>query len=189
MVASTCTPGPWSRGVLHQAGESRRHRHLQAGPAPFLHALAPSRAALVVGVAGLGTGSGLAARGTAEGLPVVWGPALDRHALAGGQATHDPIDAQQMAGWRRGGLRPHASVSPAALRATRALRRRRWPRTRHRAARLTPVPPTTGPDPRPARGHKSADQAHRHGVAARVPAPAVHQRGAVDRARMAGDDP
>jgi hypothetical protein len=41
--------------VLNQAGEILRHRHMTAGPAPFLHAIAPSREDLGVGVEGLFT--------------------------------------------------------------------------------------------------------------------------------------
>jgi hypothetical protein len=40
-VASTCTLGPWSLGLLNQAGEGCLHRHLTAAPEPFLTAVAP----------------------------------------------------------------------------------------------------------------------------------------------------
>jgi hypothetical protein len=41
--------------VLSHAGEILLHRHMQAAPAPFLTALAPSRDQLVVAVEGLCT--------------------------------------------------------------------------------------------------------------------------------------
>jgi hypothetical protein len=42
--------------LLTREGEMLVHRHLPAGPAPWLKTIAPSRTALVVGVAGLLTG-------------------------------------------------------------------------------------------------------------------------------------
>jgi hypothetical protein len=50
-VALTCTPAPWSRCVLTQDGESVLHCHLKAAPEPFLQAITPDRADLVVCVA------------------------------------------------------------------------------------------------------------------------------------------
>ena len=56
LVASTDTPAPWARGLFHQPGERLVHRHLPAGPAPFLQPVAPYRTARVVCGEGLGTG-------------------------------------------------------------------------------------------------------------------------------------
>jgi transposase len=105
-------------------------------------------------------------------------------ALHGGKANNDTIDAQKMAGRLRGGMLPHAYVSPAARRATRALLRRRMPLVRKRAARLAPVHNTHSPYTLPEIGKKSASQANRDGVAARCPAPAVHKRIEVDLALL-----
>jgi hypothetical protein len=118
--------------ILHQEGERLRHRHLPAGPDPFLKAIAPARAARVVGVEGLGTWDGLAERCAHAGLPCVLGPALYLHARSGGPATHEQSAAQPSALLLRGGLWPQASVDPAPRRATRPLLRRRLQRTRHR---------------------------------------------------------
>jgi hypothetical protein len=117
-----------------------------------------------------------------EGIPVVRGPALSRQASPGGTAQHATIDAQPSAVRRRGGRRPQASGSPAERRAPRALRRRRWPLTRPRAARRAPGQQTNRQDHVPELGTHLADTAHRDGGAARCPAPAVQQRVAVDRA-------
>jgi hypothetical protein len=95
--------------VVNQASESLLHRQMQAGPEPFLHAIAPSREDLVVGVEGLFTWYGLADLCTAEGLPCGLGHALHMNASHGGQAKNDTIDAQKMAVWLRGGMRPQAS--------------------------------------------------------------------------------
>ena len=97
-------------------------------------------------------------------------------------------DAHKIAVRLRGGLLPQAEVSPEERRATRDLLRRRVHLTRQRAELLTHVQPTNWPDHLPARGQKIADQAHRHGVAARFPDPAVHKRVAVALALIAFDD-
>jgi hypothetical protein len=110
-------------------------------------------------------------------------------ALHGGTATNDRIDARNIAVLLRGGMLPQASVSPAAMRAPRAVLRRRFPLTRTRAELLPPLQQTNRQDNLPAMGQKSADKANRAGVAARLPAPAVHQSVAGALALLAFDDP
>jgi hypothetical protein len=94
--------------LVNQDGEIRVHRNMPAGPDPFLKAVAPYRSDLVVCVAGLFTGYGLADLWARAGIPLVLGHALSMKALQGGQATHDTIDAQHIAGLRRGGRLPQA---------------------------------------------------------------------------------
>jgi hypothetical protein len=106
----------------------------------------------------------------------------------GSQAKPDPIDSQHIAVLRRGGLWPQADVDPAAMRATRALLRRRRPRRRHRAAWPTHVPQTHHPDHLPAFSPHIADQANRDRRAERCAAPAVQTHLAVDRALLGDDD-
>jgi transposase len=84
----------------------------------------------------------------------------------------------------RGGMLPHASVYPAAMRATRDLWRRRMSLMRHRAALLTHVQQPTRPYNRPAIGTQLADTATREGGAARFPDPAVQQSLEMDRALL-----
>jgi hypothetical protein len=74
------------------------------------------------------------------------------------------------------------------MRATRDLLRRRLHLRRHRAARLAPIHKTKSQDHRPEMGTQSAAKATRAGVAERLPAPAMPQRVAVDRALMDHDD-
>ena len=74
-----------------------------------------------------------------EGIAFVLGHALSMQTIHGGKATNGAIDAHTMAVRLRGGMLPQASGSPAELRATRDLVRRRMSRTRQRAERLTPV--------------------------------------------------
>lgn len=161
---------------------------MQAAPAPFLQAIAPYREELVVCVACLCTWDWLADLCARQGLPCVLGHALSMTALHGGTATNDPIDAQTMAVWRRGGRLPHASGDPAERRATRDWRRRRMHLMRHRAALLAHSQPTNRQDHLPEIGTKLAYQAHRQGVATRVPEPAVQQRIDVDLALIDHDD-
>jgi hypothetical protein len=48
MAALTGTPEPWSLCLLNQDGEIMLHHHMKTAPEPFLKALAPVRADLVV---------------------------------------------------------------------------------------------------------------------------------------------
>jgi transposase len=174
---------------LNQDGEIVLHQHMQTRPETLLKAMAPYRDALVVAVDGLCTWSWLAALCAQAGLACVLGQARSLQALHGGQAKNDKIDAHQIAGLLRGGMVPQASVSPAAMRATRALRRRRLYRARTRAALLPHVQTTNRPYPLPAIEKKIADKANRDGGAERFPAPAVHKSIAGDLALMGDYEP
>jgi hypothetical protein len=74
------------------------------------------------------------------------------------------------------------------MRATRDLLRRRMHLRRQRAAWLAPSQTTNSQYNLPEIGTKLADNTNRVGVAERVPAPAVQQRIAVDRALIHHDD-
>jgi hypothetical protein len=122
--------------IRNQDGEIRLHRNMNASAETLLKAIVPSRAEMVVAVDGLFTWSWLADLWAQAEIPVVLGPALSMQAIHGGQAQHDTIAARKIAVWLRGGMRPQASVYPAAMRATRDLLRRRMSLTRKRAERL-----------------------------------------------------
>ena len=169
--------------LVRHAGESVLHRHMTAAPESCLKAVAPYRAGLVVAVACLCPWYGLADRGAAPDLPLVPGHALDRQALHGGTATHDPLESPKMAARRRGGMLPTASVYPAERRATRDLLRRTH-LMRPRAERLSPVSKTHAQDHWPAIGQHITSNTPRAGVAARVHDPAVPTTLAVDRALL-----
>jgi hypothetical protein len=158
---------------LDQGGAVLMHRTMPTAPEAFLKALAPYRQGLVVAVAGMGPWDWLADLGADPGLSGVLGPALSMQALHGGQATHAKRDSPTIAQRWRGGMHPHAEVSPAQRRATRALLRRRMPLPHHRAALLAHVHNPPSPYPLPAMGNKIAAKANRAGGAARVAAPAV----------------
>jgi len=100
---------PMDLCILNRDGESLGHRTMSAGPDPFLTAIAPYRAEVVVCVACLFTWYGLADLGAREGMPFVLGHALSMNASHGGKATNDRIDAQKIAGLLRGGMLPPAS--------------------------------------------------------------------------------
>jgi hypothetical protein len=171
--------------ILNQDGASLMHRNRPAGPDAFLKAMAPSREDLVVCVACLFPWYWRADLCAREGLPCVLGHALSMQAIHGGKANNAKSDAPKMAVRRRGGRRPHAYVSPAAMRATRDLRR--MPLGRKRAELLTHIPQTHGQYHGPAIGTKIAYQATRGGVAERFPAPAVPKRSEVALARLDSD--
>jgi hypothetical protein len=172
---------------LHQESEILRHRNMQASPETFLKAITPYRDAMVVAVAGLFTWDWLADLCAHEGI--VLGHALSMKAIQGGKATHDPIDAHKRAVVLRGDMLPQASVSPAALRATRDLLRRRLSLTRKRAALLAHIQHTNSQYTLPEIGKKLASQANRDGGAERFPDLAVPKSMAVDLALLGDDDP
>jgi transposase len=119
-----------------------------------------------------------------EGISFGLGQALSMHAIHGGKAKPDQIDAHKIAGRLRGGMLPQAYVYPAERRATRDLLRRRMSLSRQRAALLGHVQNTKRQDNRPELGKKLAYKANRRGVAARFPDPAGQKSLAVDRARI-----
>jgi hypothetical protein len=143
---------------------------------------------MVGAVACLCTWDGRADLWADDGIPCVRGHALSMQAIQGGKAKHDQSDSHQMAAWLRGGMRPQADVSPATMRATRDVLRRRMPLAHHRAALLAHVPHTHRPYTLPAMGTKLADTAHRAGVAERCAEAAVHKRSAGALALLTSDD-
>jgi transposase len=162
---------------------------MPAGPEPFLKAVAPYRADLVVCVEGIFTWYWLADLCAREGIPFVLGHALYRKASHGGKATHDKIAAQKIAVLLRGGLLPQAYVYPAAMRATRDLLRRRMHLLRKRAELLAHIQHTNSQYNLAEIGKKMAYKANRNGVAARFPEPAVQKNSEVDLALIGHDDP
>ena len=168
--------------MVSQEGESLVHRNIKAAPEPFLKAIAPYRDNLVVAVACLFTWYWLANLCAQEGIPFVLGHALSMKAIHGGKAKNDKIDAQKIAGLLRGGMLPQAYVSPAAMRATRDLLRRRMHLMRKRAELLAHVQNTNSQYNLPAIGKKITYKANRDGVAERFPDPAVHKSIEVDLA-------
>src|SRR5262245_27342548 len=165
--------------MVHQDGAILVHRHMPAAPEPVLKAVAPSRDGLVVAVACSFTWYWLADRCTQAGLPFVLGHALSMQASHGGKAKNDQIDSPKIAALLRGGMLPQASVSPAEMRATRDLLRRRMHLMRKRAALLAHIHKTKSPYNLPEIGKTIAYKANRDGVAKRFPAPAVQKSMAV----------
>jgi transposase len=116
------------------------------------------------------------------------GHALYMKAIHGGKVKNDRIDAHTMAVLLRGGMLPPAYVYPAAMRATRDLLRRRRHLMRQRAELLAHIHKTTSQYHLAEIGKKLADKAHRAGVAARFPEPAVQKSIAVDLTLIGHDD-
>ena len=111
--------------ILSQDGEVMLHRHMKASPDALLKAIAPYRDDMVIAVAWIFTWYWLADLCAQEGLPFVLGHALSMQAIHGGKTQNEKIDSQNIAVLLRGGMLPQAYVYPAAMRATRALLRRR----------------------------------------------------------------
>jgi transposase len=103
-------------------------------------------------------------------------------AIHGGKAKNDTSDAHKIAVLLRGGMLPQAYVSPAAMRATRDLLRRRMHLMRKRAALLAHIQKTTSQYNLPEIGTKLAYKANRNGVAERFLDPAVPKSIEVDLA-------
>ena len=148
----------------------------------FLKALAPYREDRGVAVACIFPWYWLADLCAREDIPVVLGHALSMQAIHGGKAKNDTIDAQKIAVRLRGGLVPQADVSPAEMRATRDLLRRRGHLVRQRAELLTHGQQTNRQDTLPEIGKAIAYKTNRPGVAARCADPAVPKSVEVDLA-------
>jgi transposase len=175
--------------ILSQDGEIMLHRNMTARPETFLKAIAPSRDAMGVAVECIFPGYWLADLCAPDGIPFVRGPALSMKAIHGGKAQNDKIAAHKMAGLLRGGMLPQAYGSPAEMRATRDLLRRRMSLSRQRAERLAHLQHTNRQSHLPEIGKKLADTANRAGVAERFPDPAVPKSMAGDLALLGDYDP
>jgi transposase len=174
--------------ILSQEGEILLHRNMKAAPDPFLKAVAPYREGLVVAVECLFTWYWLADLCAQEGIPFVLGHALYMKAIHGGKAKNDKIDSEKIAMLLRGGMLPQADVSPAQMRATRDLLRRRTHLMRKRSELLAHVHNTNSQYHLPEIGKKIAYKANRDGVAERFEDPAVQKTIAVDLALITSDD-
>jgi transposase len=175
--------------IFNRDGEILVHRNMQTRPDTFLTAIAPYRDDLVVCVECLFTWYWLADLCAREGIPFVLGHALSLKAIHGGKAKNDTSDAQKIAVLLRGGMLPQAYVSPAEMRATRDLLRRRMPLRRKRAELLAHLQNTQSHYNLPEIGKKIASKANRDGIAERLPAPAVPKSIEVDLALIGYDDP
>jgi len=168
--------------ILDQAGETLLHRNMPATPEALLKAIAPYREQIVLAAECLFTWYWLADLCADHGIPFVLGHALYMKPIHGGKAKNDKIDAHKIAVLLRGGMLPQASVSPAEMRATRDLLRRRMHLARKRGALLAHVHNTNSQYHLPAIGTKIASKANRDGVAERFADPAVQKSIEVDLA-------
>jgi len=168
--------------LLDHHGAILLHRHMPARPETFLKAIAPYRDDIVVAVECIFTWYWLADLCAREGIPFVLGHALYMQAIHGGKAKNDKIDSHKIAVLLRGGMLPQASVSPAAMRATRDLLRRRMHLMRKRAELLAHIQNTNSQYNLPEIGKKLAYKGNRDGVAERFLDPAVQKSVEVDLA-------
>ncbi len=103
-------------------------------------------------------------------------------AIHGGKAKNDKIDSQKIAALLRGGMLPKAYVSPAEMRATRDLLRRRMHLMHKRSELLSHVQNTNSQYNLPEIGKNIAYKANRDGIAKRFADPAVQKNIEVDLA-------
>ena len=168
--------------ILNQAGATLLHRNMPATPEALRKAIAPYHEQIVLAAECLCTWYWLADLCADHGIPFVLGHALSLKAMHGGKAKNDKIDSQKIAALLRGGMLPQAYVSPAEMRATRDLLRRRMHLARKRGELLAHVQNTNSQYNLPAIGKKIAYKANRDGVAERFADPAVHKSIEVDLA-------
>jgi len=166
--------------LITHDGAIRMHKNMQAAPEPLLQAIAPYREALGVAVECLFPWYWLADLCAQENSTCVLGHALSMKAMHGGKATNEKIDSQQIAVLLRGGMIPQSYVSPAQMRATRAVLRRQLPLRRKRADLLRHVQKTTSQYTLPEIGKQIASKANREGVAEHFDDPTVHKSIEVD---------
>jgi transposase len=150
--------------ILDATGQVLVHRDVKSNPAERLETVAPYREDLVVAAECRFTWYWLADVCAAEGIPFVLGHALAIKAIHGGKAKNDKLDSLKIATLLRGGLLPQAYVYPAAMRATRALLRRRRHLVRKRGQLLAHIQHTRAHYQLPEFGRRLAYPANRAGV-------------------------
>src|SRR5499425_1318073 len=168
--------------ILDQSGAVLVHRNMKTDPETFLHVVAPYRQGMVVAVECMFTWYWLADLCADAGIPFVLGHALYMKAIHGGKAKNDKIDAHKIAVLLRGGMLPQAYVSPAEMRATRDLLRRRCHLVHKRGELLAHLQNTNSQYNLPEIGKKLAYKGNRDGVAERFLDPAVQKSVEVDLA-------
>jgi transposase len=125
--------------ILDQDGNIVFDRNLPCDPKAFLHAIAPFRDGIVVGVECMFGWYWVADLCREQQIPFVLGHALYMKAIHGGKAKNDRIDAGKIARLLRGGTFPLSYVYPKGMRETRDLLRRRMYLVHKRAELITHV--------------------------------------------------
>ena len=126
-------------GILDAAGQVLVHRNVPSTPAAVLEVVGPYRTDLAVAVECMFTWYWLADLCATEHIVFVLGHALAMKAIHGGKAKNDKIDSHKIGVLLRGGMLPQAYVSPAAMRSTRDLLRRRLHLVRKRGELLSHI--------------------------------------------------
>jgi transposase len=170
--------------LAHDGGTVVFDRNLPARPDALLHALAPFRDGLVVGVECRFAWYWVADLCQQEQIPFVLGHALSMKAIHGGKAKTDRLDAGKIARLLRGGTFPLAYAYPKGMRQTRDLLRRRTYLVRKRAELLTHLQILNAQDNLAPFGKKLAYAANRAelNVAARFADPSVQTSARIDLA-------
>lgn len=125
--------------ILDGDGQIVLHKNIKSRPEPFLAAIEPCRADLVVSAECVFTWYWLADLCRKENIEFVLAHALYLRAIHGAKAKNDKLDAFKIANLLRGGNIPQAYVYPPEMRATRDLLRRRLYLVRKRAELLSHI--------------------------------------------------
>jgi transposase len=123
--------------VLDAKGKVVKDANIAATPDPFLQAIAPYRADLVVGCECMFAWYSLSDLCLAEKVPLLVGHALYMKLIHAALAKNDRIDANKIARLLKGGNFPLSYVYPKGMRETRDLLRRRSFLVRQRAGLMT----------------------------------------------------
>jgi len=125
--------------ILDSDGKKVYHKNIPCNPDRFLHAIAPFRQDIVVGVECIFCWYWIADLCEAEGIPFVLGHALYMKSIHGVKTKNDRIDSLKIARLLRGGNFPVAYVYPPRMRAARDLMRRRNHFVRKRAELISHI--------------------------------------------------
>jgi transposase len=123
--------------ILDHDGNIVFDHNLACNRKALLHAIAPFRDGIVVGVECMFGWYWLADVCREQQIPFVLGHALYMKAIHGGKAKNDRIDAGKIARLLRGGTFPLSYVYPKGMRETRDLLRRRMYLVHQRGALIT----------------------------------------------------
>ena len=161
--------------ILDSEGNVLLHKKVNTTPEAFLHAIAPYRDDLVVGVECVFMWYWISDLCVENDIAFVLGHALYMKAISGGKAKNDRIDSKKLAAMLRGGMFPLAYTYPRDMRSTRDLLRRRNYFMRHRAELLGHIQNTNTQYNQTPILKKVAYKANRPGVAEKFSNPSVRK--------------
>jgi transposase len=171
--------------VLDRDGQARFGRNLPAAPEPFLRAVPPFRAGLLVACACVHCWDWLADTCRDHHIPFVLGHAWSMKAVHGCKSKCDRKDAEAIARLLKGGNSPPASAYPRERRGLRDLLRARLRLVRQRAERYGHVHTARRQANLPPVSSDGKYQSKRGAITADITDPFVRRRVETDLALLA----